>query len=194
MTIRSASEKHRLQICCSRFVHMIWLPSCTAIQCQVCCCTIAHNAKQGANAMTLCFASSCFRSHAEICKQAQAQSLIYRQELCQPQFTFRAATVMFIVLLVQNCTCFSGYTLDKGNGTPSCKPSLVPSHVSISITVLVVVPALVIVFLLLDALGRFRRGSYERYVLRWVRRRGPPGWHTMQSCGDAELQKAWTLL
>ena len=82
---------------------------------------------------------------------------------------------MLVVLLVQNCTCFSGYTLDKGNGTPSCTPSLVPSHVSISITVLVVVPALVIVFLLLDAIGRFRRGSYERYVLRWVRRRGPPG-------------------
>ena len=87
---------------------------------------------------------------------------------------------MLIAYNVQNCACYNGYTLDRGNGTLSCVPCLVPSHVSISTTVLVVVPALVIVFLLLDALGRLRRGSYERYVLQWVRRRGPPGLDTRQ--------------
>ena len=76
---------------------------------------------------------------------------------------------------LQNCTCYNSYNLVRVNGTPICQPSTVPGHASISITVLVVVPALVIVFLLLDALGRLRRGSYERYMLRWVRRRGPPG-------------------
>lgn len=40
---------------------------------------------------------------------------------------------------------------------------------------LVVVPAVVFLFILLDALGRLRRGSYERYVLRWVKRKGAPG-------------------
>ena len=76
---------------------------------------------------------------------------------------------------MQNCTCSDMYNLVMVNGTPNCQPSTVPGHTSISITVLVVVPALVIVFLLLDALGRLRRGSYEGLMLRWVRRRGPPG-------------------
>ena len=49
------------------------------------------------------------------------------------------------------------------------------SHRNISITLLVAVPALVVLFIILDALGRLRRGSYERYVLRWVKRKGAPG-------------------
>ena len=91
---------------------------------------------------------------------------------------------------MQNCTCYNGYTLKRVYGTATCEASLVPSHTSISITALVVVPALVIVFLLLDALGRLslRRGSYERYVLRWVRRRGPPGQSAGNRCSMLQLQ------
>ena len=63
----------------------------------------------------------------------------------------------------------------EANGSVYCEADLVDSHRNVSITLLVVVPALVVLFTLLDAMGRLRRGSYERYVLRWVKRKGAPG-------------------
>ena len=54
-----------------------------------------------------------------------------------------------------------------------CAPDLVDSHKKISIVLLVVVPVLVVLFTVLNALGRLRRGSYD--VLRWVKRKGAPG-------------------
>ncbi|DBA80596.1 TPA: hypothetical protein ACH3X1_007856 [Trebouxia sp. C0004] len=74
----------------------------------------------------------------------------------------------------QGCTCYNTYTFQKVNGTASCVPALVNTYRSISITLLVVIPALVVFFVVLDAVGRLRRGSYE-FVLRWVKRKGAPG-------------------
>ena len=79
---------------------------------------------------------------------------------------------------LQGCTCYNTYTFQKVNGTASCVPALVHTYRSISITLLVVVPALVVFFVVLDAVGRLRRGSYEKFVLRWVKRKGAPGMHT----------------
>ena len=67
------------------------------------------------------------------------------------------------------------------NGTPSCVPALVDTYRSISITLLVVIPALVVFFVVLDAVGHLRRGSYEKFVLRWVKRKGKPGTYIMSS-------------
>ena len=64
------------------------------------------------------------------------------------------------------------------NGTASCVAALVTTYRSISITLLVVIPALVVFFVVLDAVGRLRRGSYEKFVLRWIKRKGAPGIHT----------------
>ena len=79
---------------------------------------------------------------------------------------------------LQGCTCYHTYTFQKVNGTASCVPALVDTYRSISITLLVVVPGLVVFFVVLDAVGRLRRGSYEKFVLRWVKRKGAPGTHT----------------
>lgn len=61
------------------------------------------------------------------------------------------------------------------NGSVLCEADLVNSHRNISITLLVVVPAMIVLFVLMDALGRLRRGSYDKYVKRWIKRRSPPG-------------------
>lgn len=63
------------------------------------------------------------------------------------------------------------------NGSVCCEPNLVHSNRIIAISLLVAVPVLVAVGILLDALGRLRRGSYEKYVMRWVKRKGAPGMH-----------------
>lgn len=78
---------------------------------------------------------------------------------------------------LQNCDCYDSYTFSNVNGTVSCLPATVNSHRSISITLLVVVPALVVFFILLDGIVRIKRGSYERLVLRWIKRKGAPGEH-----------------
>ncbi|DBB03723.1 TPA: hypothetical protein ACH3X3_011034 [Trebouxia sp. C0006] len=75
----------------------------------------------------------------------------------------------------EGCTCYSTYTFQMVNGTASCVAALVTTYRSISITLLVVVPALVVFFVVLDAVGRLRRGSYEKFVLRWIKRKGAPG-------------------
>ena len=76
---------------------------------------------------------------------------------------------------LQRCICYSGHIAKGSNGSVYSAPDLVDSHRNISIMLLVVLPALVVLFIVLDALGRLRRGSYERYVLRWVKRKGAPG-------------------
>lgn len=78
---------------------------------------------------------------------------------------------------LQTCGCYNSHTLTNVSATVTCVADLVDSHKSISITLLVVVPALVVFFILLDALGRLRRGSYDKLVLRWVRHKGAPGLH-----------------
>ena len=65
--------------------------------------------------------------------------------------------------------------MTAANGSVYCVADLVDSHRNISITLLVAVPALIVLLVLLDALGRLRRGSYEKYVKRWIKRRGAPG-------------------
>ncbi|DBB15937.1 TPA: hypothetical protein ACH3X3_003311 [Trebouxia sp. C0006] len=75
----------------------------------------------------------------------------------------------------QGCTCYSTYTFQKVNGTSLCVAALVNNCESISITLLVVVPALVVFFVVLDAVGRLRRGSYKKFVLRWIKHKGAPG-------------------
>ncbi|DBA75610.1 TPA: hypothetical protein ACH3X2_009160 [Trebouxia sp. C0005] len=75
----------------------------------------------------------------------------------------------------EGCSCYNSYTFQKVNGTASCVAALVGTYRSISITLLVVVPALVVFFVVLDAVGRLRRGSFEKFVLRWVKRKGAPG-------------------
>ena len=82
------------------------------------------------------------------------------------------------ICCLQGCTCYNTYTFQKVNGTASCVPALVNSHKSISITLMIVVPALVVLFVAMDAVGCLRRGSYEKFVLRWVKRKGAPGTHT----------------
>ena len=76
---------------------------------------------------------------------------------------------------LQGCYCTGARTLVHDNITVTCAPDLTSDHKKISIVLLVVVPAVVIFFIILDALGRLRRGSYDRYVLRWVKRKGAPG-------------------
>ncbi|KAL3145789.1 hypothetical protein ABBQ38_015166 [Trebouxia sp. C0009 RCD-2024] len=75
----------------------------------------------------------------------------------------------------QECICYTGHLVTADNGSVSCEPNLVHSNRSIAISLLVVVPVLVALGILLDALGRLRRGSYEKYVMRWVKRKGAPG-------------------
>lgn len=72
--------------------------------------------------------------------------------------------------------CFNSRITTATNGSVHCEADLVDSHRNISITLLVVVPALLVLFVLMDALGRLRRGSYDKYVKRWIKRRSPPGW------------------
>lgn len=79
------------------------------------------------------------------------------------------------VLSLQNCSCLPAYTLVPANGSVYCMPDLTADHRKISIVLLVVVPVVVIFCIVLDALGRLRRGSYGRYVKLWVRRTGAPG-------------------
>ncbi len=97
------------------------------------------------------------------------------------QCTHAFKTTSEYTCCLQGCTCYNTYTFQKVNGTASCVPALVDTYRSISITLLVVIPALVVFFVVLDAVGRLRRGSYEKFVLRWVKRKGPPGTHIMSS-------------
>ena len=76
---------------------------------------------------------------------------------------------------LQRCICYSGHIANGPNGSVYCAPDLVDSHRKISIVLLVVVPVLVVLFIVLNALGRLHRGSYD--VLRWVKPKGAPG-HT----------------
>lgn len=76
---------------------------------------------------------------------------------------------------MQGCECFAGQKTTAANGSVYCVADLVDSHRNISITLLVVVPALIVLLVLMDALGRLRRGSYEKYVKRWIKRKGAPG-------------------
>lgn len=85
------------------------------------------------------------------------------------------ALLLIVHGVLQGCYCTSTTTLVNVNGTVTCAPDLTSDHKKISIVLLVVVPLVVIFFIILDALGRLRRGSYDRYVLRWVKRKGAPG-------------------
>ena len=76
---------------------------------------------------------------------------------------------------MQNCTCLDAHSLVVTNTSVMCVADLTTDHRKISIVLLVVIPAVVIFFILLDALGRLRRGSLERYVKLWVKHKGAPG-------------------
>ena len=76
---------------------------------------------------------------------------------------------------LQGCVCYAGHMTTEHNGSVHCEADLVDSHWKISITLLVIVPALIVLFVLMDVLGRLRRGSYEEYVKGWIKRRGAPG-------------------
>ena len=76
---------------------------------------------------------------------------------------------------LQGCVCYAGRMTTDHNGSVHCEADLLDSHRNISITLLVVVPAFIVLFALMDVLGRLRRGSYDKYVKGWIKRRGAPG-------------------
>ncbi len=118
------------------------------------------------------------------CQDDHHSVFVYRAALatttytCEGELNSFMRPVLEYTCCLQGCTCLNTYTFQKVNGTASCVPALVDTYRSISITLLVVVPALAVFFVVLDAVGRLRRGSYEKFVLRWVKRKGAPGAHT----------------